>query len=110
VLATDIDVSWLHDADAGVDVRRHDVATDEPPGDAFDLVHARLVLVHVAARDEALRRMISALGPGGWLVVEDFDTAPRSRRVPRSDHCRPGAGEPDPAGVLPPLGGARGRP
>jgi SAM-dependent methyltransferase len=51
------------------------VATDEAPGDAFDLVHARLVLVHVAARDEALRRMISALAPGGWLVVEDFDTA-----------------------------------
>jgi SAM-dependent methyltransferase len=75
VLATDIDVSWLHGDGAGVDVRRHDVATDEPPGDAFDLVHARLVLVHVAARDEALRRMISALRPGGWLVVEDFDTA-----------------------------------
>jgi SAM-dependent methyltransferase len=75
VLATDIDVSWLDDADAGVDVRRHDVATDDPPGDAFDLVHARLVLVHVAARDEALRRMISAVRPGGWMVVEDFDTA-----------------------------------
>ncbi len=75
VLATDIDVSWLDDADAGVDVLRHDVAVDEPPSDGFDLVHARLVLVHVPARDEALRRMVSALRPGGWLVVEDFDTA-----------------------------------
>ena len=75
VVATDIDVSWLDGVGAGVDVRRHDVATDEPPGDGFDLVHARLVLVHVAARDEALRRMISALRPGGWLIVEDFDTA-----------------------------------
>jgi SAM-dependent methyltransferase len=75
VLATDIDVTWLHDIAAGVDVRQHDVATDEPPGNRFDLVRARLVLVHVAARDEALRRMISALRPGGWLVVEDFDTA-----------------------------------
>jgi SAM-dependent methyltransferase len=75
VLATDIDISWLQGVGAGVDVRQHDVATDEPPGDGFDLVHARLVLVHVAARDEALRRMISALRPGGWLVVEDFDTA-----------------------------------
>ena len=75
VLATDIDVSWLHGDVPGVDVRRHDVAADEAPGGGFDLVHARLVLVHVAARDEALRRMTGALRPGGWLVVEDFDTA-----------------------------------
>jgi SAM-dependent methyltransferase len=46
-----------------------------PRGEGFDLVHARLVLVHIPGRDEALRRMISALRPGGWLVVQDFDTA-----------------------------------
>jgi hypothetical protein len=55
VLATDIDVSWAEGA-AGptVDVRRHDVGADPPPTGPFDLVHARLVLVHVAARDAAL--------------------------------------------------------
>jgi hypothetical protein len=36
-------------------------------------VHARLVLMHVPERDDALRRMVSALRPGGWLLVEDFD-------------------------------------
>jgi len=74
VLATDLDVSWIGDGPgAGVEVRRHDVVEDDPPAGGFDLVHARLVLVHVPARDEALRRMVSSLRPGGWLLIEDFD-------------------------------------
>jgi SAM-dependent methyltransferase len=72
VLATDIDTSWFDDA-AGVEVRRHDVAAEDPPEGGFDLIHARLVLVHVPGREEALRRMASALRPGGALLVEDFD-------------------------------------
>ncbi|NKQ57237.1 methyltransferase domain-containing protein [Amycolatopsis sp. K13G38] len=74
VLATDIDVSWLR-AEAPIEVREHDVARDEPPPGGFDLVHARLVLVHVAERERALRSMVAALRPGGWLVIEDADTA-----------------------------------
>ncbi|MEW2546835.1 methyltransferase domain-containing protein [Streptomyces sp. NPDC047002] len=74
VVATDIDVSWVRDAAGGViEVVRHDVAADPPPGGGFDLVHARLVLVHVADRAGALRRMTQALRPGGWLLVEDAD-------------------------------------
>jgi SAM-dependent methyltransferase len=74
VLATDIDVSWMTAAaDAGYEVRRHDVGVEPPPGDGFDLVHARLVLVHVPQRAAALAAMISALRPGGWLLVEEAD-------------------------------------
>jgi SAM-dependent methyltransferase len=73
VLATDLDVSWVDRVPTAVEVRRHDVAADEPPAGGFDLVHARLVLVHVPERDEALRRMASAVRPGGWLLLEDFD-------------------------------------
>ena len=75
VVATDIDTSHLTAAVRGVQIVRHDVAADTPPGTGFDAVHARLVLTHVPARAEALRRMVSALAPGGWLVVEDFDPA-----------------------------------
>jgi SAM-dependent methyltransferase len=76
VLATDLDVSWLGEA-AGptVEVRRHDVAADDPPAGGFDLVHARLVLVHVVDRARALRSMVRALRPGGWLLLEDADPA-----------------------------------
>ncbi|HSU13742.1 methyltransferase domain-containing protein [Longimicrobium sp.] len=76
VLATDIDPTWTKEAAAGnVEIRNHDVALDPPPGESFDLVHARLVLVHVPERERAFRNMISALKPGGWLVVEDADPA-----------------------------------
>lgn len=80
VLATDIDTSWLAtDGAAGaggpLEVRRHDVAADDPPEGPFDLVHARLVLVHVTDRDRALRAMVSVLRPGGVLLLEDADPA-----------------------------------
>jgi len=75
VLATDIDPSWLTAGD-GYEVRRHDVAADPPPEPGtFDLVHARLVLIHVPDRARALATMAAALRPGGWLLVEDADPA-----------------------------------
>jgi SAM-dependent methyltransferase len=75
VVASDLDPRWLAGrAGSGVEVIQHDVAHDDPPGDGFDLVHARLVLIHVVEREEALRRMVSALRPGGWLLIEDYDT------------------------------------
>ena len=75
VLATDIDDAWAKGAvSANVEVRVHDV-TGAPPEGLFDLVHARLVLVHVRERANALRHMIAALKPGGWLVIEDADPA-----------------------------------
>jgi SAM-dependent methyltransferase len=77
VLATDIDVSWAEAAASGppVEVRRHDVAADPAPEGEFDLVHARLVLVHVTDRQAALDAMVAALRPGGWLFIEDADPA-----------------------------------
>lgn len=89
VLATDIDVTLTmaaangdgdgdgdgDRASANVDVRAHDVALDPPPEGQFDLVHARLVLVHVPVRDKALAAMAGVLRPGGWLFVEDADPA-----------------------------------
>ncbi len=74
VLATDIDTSWLDGAGPPqLEVRRHDVGADPPPGTGFDVVHARLVLTHVPQRDEALAAMVRALRPGGWLLLEEAD-------------------------------------
>ncbi len=76
VLATDINLSWATGA-AGpnVEILEHDVAAAPPPGGPFDLVHARLVLVHVPERDLALAHMVASLRPGGVLLVEDADPA-----------------------------------
>ncbi len=73
VLATDIDTSWLGSGDTTYEVRRHDVGSEPPPVGLFDLVHARLVLVHVARRGQALAAMVAALKPGGWLLLEEAD-------------------------------------
>jgi len=76
VVATDIDTSLLTSvARPPVSVRVHDVGAEEPPGKGFDLVHARLVLVHVPDRERALRSMVDALRPGGAILVEDADPA-----------------------------------
>jgi SAM-dependent methyltransferase len=76
VVASDIDTSWAAGAAGGVvEVLRHDVGRDAPPGGGFDLVHARLVLVHVADRERALAAMAESLRPGGWLLLEDADPA-----------------------------------
>jgi hypothetical protein len=74
VVATDIDTSWMP-AESGFEVLRHDVGTDEPPVGPFDLVHARVLLVHVLQCRAALAAMVRALRPGGWLVLEDADAA-----------------------------------
>jgi len=82
VLATDIDTGWLDgeptsgpSSGPSYEVLRHDVGLDPPPAGPFDLVHARLVLVHVPHRDAALAAMASVLRPGGWLVLEEADPA-----------------------------------
>jgi SAM-dependent methyltransferase len=75
VLATDLDPRLLP-AGAGspsLEVVRHDVVNDPPPEGGFDLVHTRLLLCHLPNPDAVLARLIGAVRPGGWIVVEDFD-------------------------------------
>jgi SAM-dependent methyltransferase len=50
-----------------------DLADADLPVGRFDLVHARLVLEHVPERDRVLEALASAVRPGGWLLIEDFD-------------------------------------
>jgi|SRR5581483_1705751 len=74
VTAVDLDTRFLEEIDAGnLDVRRLDVTTDELPEGAFDLVHTRAVLVHLPTREEVLDRLVAALRPGGWIVLEEPD-------------------------------------
>jgi SAM-dependent methyltransferase len=73
VMATDVDLRFMGAQPANVIVRRHDIARDPLPPAHFDLAHARAVLQHVPAREEALAAMVAATKPGGWVVVEDID-------------------------------------
>jgi SAM-dependent methyltransferase len=76
VVVTDLDTRYLEGLELPhTEIRRHDIAVDPLPSGTFDVVHARLVLVHVPQRDRALARMAAAVRPGGWLLVEEFDSS-----------------------------------
>ncbi len=128
VLTTDIDTRCLETLGlANVKVRRHDIIAGPLPDRTFDLAYARLVLEHLSNPDVALDRMTAAIKPGGWLVVEDFETLPaipgseeQANRVSRTTaamrRVAAGAGAPkrpdtlDPHGevVIDLYGGSRG--
>jgi SAM-dependent methyltransferase len=74
VLATDIDISRTKQANQPFKVLQHDAATEGPPSKDFDLVHARLVLQHIQQRERAFQNMFDSLKPGGWMIIEDFDS------------------------------------
>jgi SAM-dependent methyltransferase len=75
VLAVDLDPRWVEGPQRpNLEVRRLDLRSDELPETAFDLVHARLVLVHLPERAEVLARLVRSLRPGGWLVTSEFDS------------------------------------
>ena len=76
LLVTDIDPRFLQSvpwASDSVELRRHDIVTDDLPSAAFDLIHARHVFVHIPSAEQTLSHLVTALKPGGWLVIEDYD-------------------------------------
>jgi ubiquinone/menaquinone biosynthesis C-methylase UbiE len=73
VLATDINTRHLR-FDRGYQVLGHDLVTEPVPDGPWDLIHARLVLLHLPSRREILHRLVDTLAPGGTLLIEDFET------------------------------------
>jgi SAM-dependent methyltransferase len=77
VVATDLDVGPLAGAvGPRVEVLRHDVTAEAFPTGSFDLIHIRMLLFNLPARDAVLARAADWLAPGGWLVVEEPDAFP----------------------------------
>ena len=75
VLAVDLDPRWFrHDGARQLEVWPLDVAVDPIPVGPCDLIHERLVLQHIPQRLDVLDQLVDRLAPGGWLVMEDFDT------------------------------------
>jgi SAM-dependent methyltransferase len=78
VVATDIDTHFL--AGAEYEVHEHDVLDGPFETDAFDLVVARALVVHLRDRDRALANLAASVRPGGHLVVID-PSLPSTPRV-----------------------------
>jgi SAM-dependent methyltransferase len=74
VIATDLQTGFLNEIDApNVEAVRHDIRTGTFPAGSFDLIHTRAVLMHISPGMDLLRRMVTWLAPGGWLVLEEPD-------------------------------------
>ncbi|MGN6866810.1 MAG: class I SAM-dependent methyltransferase [Solirubrobacteraceae bacterium] len=74
LLAVDLDTTLLERlAGDRIEVRRMDLLREPLPPDEFDLVNARLLLMHTPSRLEALRRLAGAARPGGWVSAIDPD-------------------------------------
>ena len=77
VLAVDLDTRLLEAEPApGLEIRSLDIERSELPLAAFDLVHTRLLLLHLREREAVLRRLAAAVRPGGVLLVEEDDIHP----------------------------------
>jgi SAM-dependent methyltransferase len=75
VVATDLETDFLEAEAEGypaLEVLRHDITAHDPPT-GFDLVHARWLVEWLPDKLLALRRMVSALRPGGVLLIEEPD-------------------------------------
>ena len=87
VTALDLDASLMEWLDApNLEIVEGDVLEVDLPEESFDLIHTRLVLMHIPERRRALERIFSWLRPGGWLVTEELDCMaaladPRADRV-----------------------------
>jgi SAM-dependent methyltransferase len=76
VVAADIDLRFLGDVQKpNLEVRQCDITKDHVESGYYDIVHSRLLLMHLGNPADVLRRMADALRPGGWLVTEEVDNS-----------------------------------
>jgi ubiquinone/menaquinone biosynthesis C-methylase UbiE len=76
VTATDVKPQHLAPRD-NLTVLTHDIDRDPVPGGGYDLIHARMVFVHLPNREQVLGRLVAALRPGGLMVLSDCDCRDR---------------------------------
>jgi SAM-dependent methyltransferase len=73
VLATDINPRHIP-AHPGMSVLKHDLINEPVPTGPWDVIHGRLVLLHIPQREDILVRLCESLAPGGALVLEEWAT------------------------------------
>ena len=76
VVATDVDTRFLELLDdAAIEVRHHDIADDLLETLTYDVVHCRLLLVHMPDVQRIIQKLADAVAPGGVLLLEEFEYA-----------------------------------
>ncbi len=73
VLSLDLDLRFHVEVGPRVKLHEGDLMQEVLPRDHFQLAHSRAVIEHLADPRAGLARMVDALAPGGWIVIEDGD-------------------------------------
>ncbi|KAI0666379.1 hypothetical protein C8Q78DRAFT_1108405 [Trametes maxima] len=74
VVAVDVNPIPPRPLPDNIEYQRVDITKPFPfEKESFDVVHARLVLIHVPGAEDVLRRAIDLIKPGGWLLVDEPD-------------------------------------
>jgi SAM-dependent methyltransferase len=73
VVAIDKDPRYIPPTDR-LEIREQDIAANPDLGaNEYLLIHARLLFMHQPQREHLLERAVTALKPGGYLMVSDWD-------------------------------------
>ena len=74
VMATDLDPDLLEVIRGpNISIKRHNILSDDLPQSTFDLVHTRSLLTFLPDPRRAIAKLVSAIKPGGWLLIEEPD-------------------------------------
>lgn len=74
VTAVDMDPRFLYDdAPPNLEIVERNILTDGLPGEGYDLIHTRALLMHLPDPEAVVALMARHLRPGGVLLVEDAD-------------------------------------
>lgn len=63
-------------------VIKQDIIARPLEASSYDLVHAKILLMHLSERDRVLRELAHAVKPGGYLLVEEADVRSIQRVEP----------------------------
>lgn len=87
VEAIDIDTSYLGHLRTAPNVRvlEQDITKTPLEREVYDLVHAKILLLHLGDRERVLSEMVAALKPSGYLLLEESDI----RTIQRVDPPNP---------------------
>ncbi len=89
VVAADLNTRFLEEIRlANVEVRRHDLLADDFEPQSYDLVHCRMLLMHLADPARAVARLAAAVRPGGWLFIEEGDSTSLGAADPAHPRAR----------------------
>jgi SAM-dependent methyltransferase len=83
VTAVDLEPKFLEaDPRPNMEIHRRDFVADGLPGEGYDLIHTRCVLMHIPNPERLIAQMVSRLRPGGVILLEEGDFYPFTALLP----------------------------